>query len=88
MDNKPKTGREDELKPCLHCAERCIGCHGKNEDGSYRCGRYAAAEAAKAEERAELDARRRKGEIDRYQRHKFAECNAKAEKARLRGRGR
>lgn len=28
------------------------------------------------------------GEIDRYQRHKFAECNAKAEKARLRGRGR
>lgn len=88
MDNKPKTGRDDELKPCLHCAERCIGCHGKNEDGSYRCGRFAAAEAAKAEEQARLAVRRREGEIDRYQRHKFAECNAKAEKARLRGRGR
>lgn len=88
MDNRPEAGRYDELKPCLRCAERYIGCHGKNEDGSYRCGRYAAAEAAKAEERAELDARRRKGEIDRYQRHRFAECNARAEKARMRGRGR
>lgn len=88
MDNKPKTGRDDELKPCLHCADRRVGCHGKNADGSYRCGRFAAAEAARAEEQARLAVRRREGEIDRYQRHKFAECNAKAEKARLRGRGR
>ena len=88
MDNRPEAGRNDELKPCLHCAERCIGCHGKNEDGSYRCGRFAAAEAARAEEQARLAVRRREGEIDRYQRHKFAECNEKAEKARLRGRGR
>lgn len=35
MENRPKTGRNAELKPCLNCAERYIGCHGRNEDGSY-----------------------------------------------------
>jgi len=31
MENRPKTGRNAELKPCLNCAERYIGCHGRNE---------------------------------------------------------
>lgn len=88
MDNRTKTGRSDELKPCLNCTERCIGCHGKNEDGSYRCGKNAVAEAAKAEEQARLAAYRREKEIDRYQRCKISEYSARTEKARLRGRGR
>lgn len=83
MDNRTKTGRSDELKPCLHCAERCIGCHGKNEDGSYRCGKNAVAE-----ERARLAAYRREKEIDRYQRCKISEYSARTEKIRMRGRGR
>ena len=85
MENRPKTGRNAELKPCLNCAERYIGCHGRNEDGSYRCRKYAEVEAARAEE---LAAYRREKEIDRYQRHKINEYSAKAEKARLCGRGR
>lgn len=23
--------------PCLNCEERRVGCHGKNEDGQWRC---------------------------------------------------
>lgn len=88
MENRPKTGRNAGLKPCLNCAERYIGCHGQNTDGSYRCGKYAEVEAAKAEERAKQAAYRREKEIDRYQRYKINEYSAKAEKARLRGRGR
>lgn len=88
MENRPKTGRNAELKPCLNCAERYIGCRGRNEDGSYRCGKYAEVEAARAEERVKLAAYRREKEIDRYQRHKINEYSAKAEKARLCGRGR
>ena len=75
MENRPKTGRNAELKPCLNCAERYIGCHGRNEDGSYRCGKYAEVEAARAEERVKLAAYRREKEIDRYQRHKINEVN-------------
>lgn len=63
MENRPKTGRNAELKPCLNCAERYIGCHGRNEDGSYRCGKYAEVEAARAEERVKLAAYRREKEI-------------------------
>lgn len=88
MENRPKTGRNAELKPCLNCAERYIGCHGRNEDGSYRCGKYAEVEATRAEERVKLAAYQREKEIDRYQRHKINEYSAKAEKTRLCGRGR
>lgn len=88
MDNRPKTGRNAELKPCLHCTERYVGCHGRNDDGSYRCGKYAEVEAARAEERVKLTAYRREKEIDRYQRRKINEYGAKAEKARMRGRRR
>ena len=45
-------------------------------------------EAARAEERVKLAAYRREKEIDRYQRHTINEYSAKAEKARLCGRGR
>lgn len=88
MDNRTKTGRNAELKPCLNCAERYIGCHGRNEDGSYRCGKNAVAEEAKAEEQARLAAYRREKEIDRYQRCKISEYSARIEKIRMRGRGR
>ena len=88
MENRTKTGRSNELKPCLNCTECCIGCHGKNEDGSYRCGKNAVAEAAKAEEQARLAAYRREKEIDRYQRCKISEYSARIEKIRMRGRGR
>lgn len=45
-------------------------------------------EAARAEERVKLTAYRREKEIDRYQRRKINEFSTKAEKARMRGRGR
>ena len=46
--------RELKQNPCLHCTdERFIGCHGKNEDGTWRCAKYGAAkDAADAEYRA------------------------------------
>ena len=53
-----------------------------------RCGKYAEVEAARAEERVKLTAYRREKEIDRYQRHEINEFSTKAEKARMRGRGR
>lgn len=27
--------------PCRDCQDRTMSCHGKNDDGSYRCDRYA-----------------------------------------------
>ena len=61
-----------------------------NMVGSLTVGKkkYAEVEAARAEERVKLAAYRREKEIDRYQRHKINEYSAKAEKARLCGRGR
>lgn len=31
--------------PCLNCPDRNAGCHGKTEDGTWRCGRWAAYQA-------------------------------------------
>lgn len=31
--------------PCLDCPDRNAGCHGKTEDGTWRCSRWAAYQA-------------------------------------------
>ena len=31
--------------PCLDCTDRHAGCHGKTEDGAWRCRRWAAYQA-------------------------------------------
>lgn len=31
--------------PCLDCPDRNAGCHGKTEDGAWRCSRWAAYQA-------------------------------------------
>lgn len=31
--------------PCLDCPDRNAGCHGKTEDGAWRCGWWAAYQA-------------------------------------------
>lgn len=31
--------------PCLDCPDRNAGCHGKTEDGAWRCDRWAAYQA-------------------------------------------
>lgn len=31
--------------PCLDCPDRNAVCHGKAEDGAWRCGRWAAYQA-------------------------------------------
>lgn len=35
---------------CKGCGERFVGCHGKREDGSWRCPRWGEAQERKAEE--------------------------------------
>lgn len=32
-------------EPCLNCPDRNAGCHGKTQDGAWRCGRWAAYQA-------------------------------------------
>ena len=76
------------VPPCKDCAARYVGCHGRREDGRPRCEAYGEYEATKAAEDARRQALIREREIDRYQRHKINEYSAKAEKARLCGRGR
>ena len=36
--------------PCLNCPDRNAGCHGKTEDGTWRCGRWAVFRAKAAED--------------------------------------
>lgn len=31
--------------PCLNCPDCSASCHGKTEDGAWRCGRWAAFQA-------------------------------------------
>ena len=31
--------------PCLNCADRSAVCHGRTDDGTWRCGRWAAYQA-------------------------------------------
>lgn len=38
---------------CYGCTERRIGCHGKDEAGNWRCGRWGREQERKAAERAE-----------------------------------
>lgn len=38
--NFRKWGERDA--PCLGCKDRCIGCHGKEQNGLYKCERYGA----------------------------------------------
>ena len=49
--------------PCLNCPDRNAGCHGKTEDGAWRCGRWAAyqveQEAFRAKEAEDL----KRGEV-------------------------
>ena len=39
--------------PCRDCAARCVGCHGKDEGGSWRCAAYGAYQAAMDKLRAD-----------------------------------
>lgn len=43
------TGQEQ--RPCNGCEERCVGCHGRNPDGNWRCSRWGAVQDALEEER-------------------------------------
>lgn len=36
---------------CKDCEMRCVGCHGKNEDGTWRCRKWGILQDRKAEER-------------------------------------
>lgn len=39
MPNKfRKWGERDA--PCRGCADRCVGCHGQEPNGQYKCSRY------------------------------------------------
>ena len=46
-----------EKNPCRDCSRRAIGCHGKNEDGTWRCEDHRKWQAAQAEKRAARIAR-------------------------------
>lgn len=76
--------RELKPNPCLNCEERYIGCHGKNEDGTWRCKEYG-----KAYEKADADYRAYQSSaqaiVDQYKRDRGGSAKAKAaEKKRVR----
>lgn len=54
---------------CKECNERYVGCHGKREDGSWRCQRWGEAQEEKAEERLRTkDEKIKKALMERYTR--------------------
>ena len=61
---------------CLGCTKRFVGCHGKNEDGSWRCEDWRKEQEAKeAEYERTRSARLESAVVRRYvgnsiQRHK------------------
>lgn len=54
---------------CKECNERYVGCHGKREDGSWRCQRWGEAQEEKAEERRRTQGEKiQKALMERYAR--------------------
>lgn len=43
---------------CKGCQERYIGCHGKNEDGGWKCKRWGEEQERKASQQRDLQIRR------------------------------
>ena len=77
--------RELKPNPCHKCTDkRFIGCHGKNEDGTWRCKEYGEAyEKADADYRAYQNSAQ--AIVDQYKRDRGGEAKAKAaEKKRAR----
>ena len=54
------------MRGCLGCTERTADCHGRNEDGTYKCARWEQQEKTRAELRKKAI-----GEMD-YLEYKFA----------------
>lgn len=50
---------------CKGCKERFVGCHGKREDGSWRCPRWRCPRWGEAQEKKDEELRRT--ERDRMQ---------------------
>ena len=42
----------DNNAPCQGCQDRCIGCHGQDANGLYKCERYGQFKAQHDEELA------------------------------------
>lgn len=57
----PRTFRRwgESDAPCRGCPDRCVGCHGQEANGLYKCERYGAFVAALT-----LQKRQRKDWID------------------------
>ena len=51
--NEPFTARRwgERTAPCKGCQDRCIGCHGQDENGLFKCTRYAEFKAQNDKER-------------------------------------
>lgn len=45
----------EAVAPCKGCSDRCIGCHGQDANGLYKCERYGEF---KAQNDAQLEVRR------------------------------
>ena len=78
--------RELKPNPCHKCTDkRFIGCHGKNEDGTWRCKEYGEAyEKADADYRAYQNSA--EASMERYDRDSREKSQARkaAEKKRAR----
>ena len=58
-----KWGERDT--PCLGCPDRCIGCHGQDANGLYKCERYGEFKALnEVEYQARKEYIRQSDEID------------------------
>lgn len=53
--------------PCLDCPDRNAGCHGKAEDGAWRCSRWAAYQAEQETFRAKAGGLQARGSGDGLQ---------------------
>lgn len=54
--NEPHFRRWGEkMAPCKDCPDRCVGCHGQDANGLYKCERYGAF---KTQQDAEYAARK------------------------------
>lgn len=66
----------NHCKECLGCRRRFIGCHGRNKDGSWRCGDWGkaqeTAEQLELEKKAGVDISGYKYDVvgGIYRRHK------------------
>lgn len=74
------------VPPCRDCGARCVGCHGRDENGRHRCDAFGAYEAEKDQFNAGKRAVIRQQEAEFYTREQAAERRARQMREKKRGK--